>query len=445
MGKVIQMSDIKTRQEADKPQTQVVRMSDLPAVGYSRKVYDEPVRRYAQNKYLYTKIPNRPYVNRRVFVIGGGPSLKGFDFKKLNGEIVIAVNRAWESTNCAFTFFLDEQFWGWTDNGTFGKDKPAKWLEHPSYKITVNRAGFPYPEDISVIDFNGSAKFPESIKTGIYCGSNSGFAATNLAIALGSREIYLLGFDMDNETDPYDIMNHFHSGYPEKQNNTSFNMFKYEFDELAHYVKGENVKITNLNKDSKMRAFPFGEFNDIPKIKRPIITSFYSPDYTGLSQRMRKSVNLFGFETDIKAIDKQGTWVDTMYLRAQFVKDMLLKHKRDIVWLDCDAVMYKYPELFDNFKGDFGVHYKGGAELLGGTMYFAYKPKTLELVDKWIELNKTIPKQQLTQVVLQKAVESWNGKLVKLPAGYTLIYDLMAGEDEPVIEHYQASRIYRYA
>lgn len=181
---------------------------------------------------------------------------------------------------------------------------------------------------------------------------------------------------------------------------------------------------------------------------KPIICSFFTPDYVHLAKRMVESVRSFGFETNVQVIEKiNGRWIDTIYWRAQFIQIMLVKHARDVVWLDCDAVMERYPYLFDNFQGDFGAHIHDfrhrKSELLGGTMYFAHTPKTMELVDRWIKLNNSMPQQKLSQWVLEEAVKGWDGKFVNLPAQYCQIFDLMKECGEPVISHWQASRQFR--
>ncbi|MCX5657919.1 MAG: hypothetical protein NTZ48_06855, partial [Candidatus Omnitrophica bacterium] len=102
-------------------------MSDLPV--RVAKIEPPPqYPKYNQDKFLYTHIGEKVWEGQRCFIIGGGPSLKGFDFSKLKGELVIAVNRAWESCDCAITFFLDEQFWGWTENGSLGENAKDNFL-----------------------------------------------------------------------------------------------------------------------------------------------------------------------------------------------------------------------------------------------------------------------------------------------------------------------------
>ncbi len=189
-------------------------------------------------------------------------------------------------------------------------------------------------------------------------------------------------------------------------------------------------------------------------VRQPIVISFYTPEYTKLAERMRLSVESFGFKHDITPVQKiDNNWRKTIYWRAEFVKMMLEKHHHDVLWIDSDAVMRQYPALFDNFPADFGAHWASFKwaphELLGGTMYFAYNLRTLALVNAWIRANQEHPNETLSQRVLQPVVERFiaEGKItaIELPSTYTHIFDFMAGLGSPVIEHLQASRQFRGA
>lgn len=434
---MISMSNLPSRKK--KGQTKrnnIVRMSDIPSHGVTRELPKEPSKKPSQERYLYTQIPHKPWKGRRCFVVGGGPSLKGFDFSRLNGELVIAVNRSWEVTNHSIHFFLDEQFWGWLESGDFGKDLPQRYIGSPSYKVTTTFRPFPYPREVSFVDYIPRAAFPESITKGIYMGCNSGFGAVNLAIALGAKDVYLLGFDAD-DTKPYEAIKHFHNGYPNKVQNHTFGMFQDNFREMKGYLT-KDVNVYNMNKNSKITYFPFRDWRNVKKKKRPLVVSFYTPEYKEIAQDMHKSANLFGFETDIVPIEKKGTWTDMAYYKATFMRDKLREHKRDILWLDADSVVFKYPELFDNFKSDVGVHYKDGKELLSAVVYLSYNDKVLELMDIWQEKNKTMPKQVCPQKCLQAAIKDWTGEVTDLPKEYCKICDIMKGD--PIIEQRQASR-----
>jgi hypothetical protein len=79
-------------------------------------------------------------------------------------------------------------------------------------------------------------------------------------------------------------------------------------------------------------------------------------------------------------------------------------------------------------------------EYLGGTMYMKNNGRIRKLLDRWEELDAPM-KTQLSQQTLIKVIESMPELRVNLlPPNYCQIFDTMAGEGEPVVEHFQASR-----
>ena len=117
---------------------------------------------------------------------------------------------------------------------------------------------------------------------------------------------------------------------------------------------------------------------------------------------------------------------------------------KNIVYLDADARIMRYPVLFDNFDADFGAHYLAGQELLSGTLFFRNCQKCYHLVYLWHELLRESKGPVWDQVVLQHCIREYGVKLelkVKnLPPTYTQIFDTMEGTGKPIIKHMQASR-----
>ncbi len=163
---------------------------------------------------------------------------------------------------------------------------------------------------------------------------------------------------------------------------------------------------------------------------------------------MIESAQKWGYETDVVAINKiNGRWLDTIYWRADFVKLMLEKYQKPIVWLDCDAIIESNPILFESIEADFAAHTHtfrwAKDEILGGTMFFNYTPKCFEFIDKWLHFNAVLPKENLSQRVIKAAFKHWDGVFFELPGSYCRIFDLMPEVKEIVISHHQASRQFR--
>lgn len=168
------------------------------------------------------------------------------------------------------------------------------------------------------------------------------------------------------------------------------------------------------------------------------------------------SLKKWGLSYDIAYIENRGSWVRNIQYKSQLIKSMLLKHKCPIVSLDADAVIEKDPILFKNLQDyDYACHYydwsiwynkpKGSRkEMLGGTQYYAYNQKVLNLVDKWIEEQKksSIWAQKVLEKILQ---ENKDIKIYELPVEYCFIKTSKHPEirKRAVIFHNQLSRKYR--
>jgi hypothetical protein len=183
-----------------------------------------------------------------VYLIGGGPSLKEFDFTLLEGKNVIAINKA-------FLYYKNADVLYWTDNRFY------TWFqkEIDLFKgIKVTNKNTPLKDDVTNLRDTGKIGLetkPDSIRH----GNNSGYAAINLAFLMGAKTIILLGFDMGI----LHGQSHFHKGYNIKANPNIYknNMIPF-FNTLVDPLKEHNVKIWNTNKNSNLKCFPFCTINE---------------------------------------------------------------------------------------------------------------------------------------------------------------------------------------
>lgn len=177
-----------------------------------------------------------------VYLIGGGPSLKGFEWNRLRGKKTIAINKAikfWPEADAMY--WTDGRIWTWLEK---------EIQDYKGLKFTIRPK--PYPSDVHIL--RRGIKFGlEKAKNTIAHGNNSGYAAINLAIHLGAKRIILLGYDMGNDGKS----SHFHDGYP--SNATSEKIYKDQFlpgfDVLKDCLKGTGIQIFNACPTSKLKTF----------------------------------------------------------------------------------------------------------------------------------------------------------------------------------------------
>lgn len=183
----------------------------------------------ARNRHL----ADRHAAERRCFVLGNGPSLKGLDLTPLRDEWTIACNSFYKHPD-APTVGLDYLCIG---DPSFMEDKPncvewhriieslmpqTKLMLHPSAKTLIQRHGLYGQHDVYFYRHGITVTHPELVgfdftqplSVGHTCGTRLGIP---LAVYLGFKEIYLLGFDA-NWLDDIDASYHFydaHDQFPE--------------------------------------------------------------------------------------------------------------------------------------------------------------------------------------------------------------------------------------
>lgn len=157
-----------------------------------------------------TSITTGCWRGRSCFVVGGGPSLRSFDFKLLDDRLTIGVNRAFEFFDPTILLALDARFYEWVMAGKYG-DK-AKWQFEIFKGVKVGiRVSRPHPVGVREIKSLGVKGPIVPVEEGIYHGNNSGYSAVALALALGANPVYVLGIDMRYDGD----RSHHHDGHPE--------------------------------------------------------------------------------------------------------------------------------------------------------------------------------------------------------------------------------------
>ena len=184
------------------------------------------------------------WLDETVYLIGGGPSLKGFQWDALNGKKTIAINRAVQFyPNADAVYWTDSRVYMWYKND-IDKFKGLKY---------TLKAGNHYTGKVHVL--KKGVKFGlESSRDSLAHGNNSGYAAINLAVHLGAKRIVLLGYDMGNEG----ALNHFHDGYP--VNATAENIYKNQFipgfTVLRELLYTKGIECYNASINSKLEVFP---------------------------------------------------------------------------------------------------------------------------------------------------------------------------------------------
>lgn len=186
------------------------------------------------------------------YVIASGPSLVGFDFNALPSGFRIGANKSAWLANCDALVTVDRNFHiKFSEQiAAFGKNAYVALNEDKNTLPDVNYWTY-------VGGGRGLALTPAALS-----GSDSGFAALNLAIQLGYTDIALLGFD-------YKWLggrSHFHDGYGQRPHvSAQLGRWALAHDRAAAQLEGRDIRITNFvgPMGSAVKAYPTAPLGDL--------------------------------------------------------------------------------------------------------------------------------------------------------------------------------------
>lgn len=213
------------------------------------KVAEPASPRHNPRTYAYKPIP-KIWQDETVYIVAGGASLKDFDFTRLNGKKVIAINKAYKYVSQPdVLYWTDGRFYTWY------KDE-IDVLKCLKFTVATNNRS--YTEDVTVIKNVNIESLDFNSSEGIYSSNNSGFAAIVLAIKLGAKKIYLLGYDMSHTGGK----SHFHGGYPNLEVSRE-NIYRSMLQHFNNYHKKleQHAAIYNTNPKSNLKVFPMEDLN----------------------------------------------------------------------------------------------------------------------------------------------------------------------------------------
>lgn len=210
--------------------------------------------------------------------------MAGFDFERLIGRNIIAVNNAgldlvpW----CDVLFWADKRWLDW-NHGRLGE-------HYGRYKVTRKVPHVATEHDIKVMEFTPKRLSKEQHAVGGWCGGSS---AINLAYLMGARVVVLMGFDMRP--------GNYHSDHKLPHlDGQHRNKFIPTLEDMAPALLSRGVTVINTNPRSALRCFPFADIeellmaDDLSKIEREKYVAIWErPEYRKVSPGMLECERAF--------------------------------------------------------------------------------------------------------------------------------------------------------
>jgi len=195
--------------------------------------------------------PQRWYSGMDVVVLGGGPSLRNFHWKRLVGLPVVGCNDAYRLGTSVVNVcvFGDLPWW----------NVHRESLLQFSNPIVTNQPALHTQSDLPILTMKREGYGLHTNALG--WNMSTGATGINLTLVLGARRVLLLGFDCKKGTKG---QTNWHLDNINKPNESSYKRFINGFHRVAEALPKVFPKreIINLGPDSVLDVFPKGDLDE---------------------------------------------------------------------------------------------------------------------------------------------------------------------------------------
>jgi len=195
-------------------------------------------------------LPQQWWAGQDAVIIGGGDSLRTFDWKRLHPFLTVGCNNAFElgPSVCTVCVFGDLKWFNF-HKGKLEQfpnpvitNQPYLYEKGPDWLLTVPR----HKQGLS--------------REVLTWGGNTGSIGLSLALLLGARRVFLLGFDMKLGKEG---KANWHDANIGKPNGASYLRFGDAFKRMAADLPAvfPGREVINLGPDSALECFPKADLN----------------------------------------------------------------------------------------------------------------------------------------------------------------------------------------
>jgi hypothetical protein len=198
---------------------------------------------------------------RPVAIVGGGPSLRGFNFERIRERFtIVAVN--------ASIFDIPFASAGFTIDRRAARNwwpRLVSEVKFPLYFAVpdpwlVNFTCPPTPQMMFLRRTTGSTfTHHRGVISG---GGTSGFGALHLAFLKGARKVTLFGFDYSPSPQGEWHHNQKHYAFKHAQVPANWSQWARNFDNVAPVLREAGVEVVNASPRSAITAFPRVSLNE---------------------------------------------------------------------------------------------------------------------------------------------------------------------------------------
>ena len=189
----------------------------------------------------------------------------------------------------------------------------------------------------------------------------------------------------------------------------------------------------------------------------PLVVSYYTKGtpYEEEVKGLRESCEKFKIEHHIEGVENRGSWEENCAYKPYFLREMMKKLQRPLLWIDADAVFYRPLPFHESMFADLAMPFSEKQESLlfsvySGTVFINATAGGFKALDLWCYYSDKIREESpkapafMDQVSLRLVVLAKPSLSIEaLPGTFCKVFDHdMKGVDKNnmIIEQRQASR-----
>ena len=122
-------------------------------------------------------------------------------------------------------------------------------------------------------------------------------------------------------------------------------------------------------------------------MNKPLLISYYTGDgyYKKCSDDLKDMCDSLSIDIEIEKVKDLGNyWKNTLY-KPVYILEKIKEKKRDIIWIDVDTRIKKYPDCFKKWNSDllFSSHTGDLQGIKASPIGFKYNERCLEFLKNW--------------------------------------------------------------
>lgn len=173
------------------------------------------------------------------------------------------------------------------------------------------------------------------------------------------------------------------------------------------------------------------------------VVTYHTPgEYAKVCQNLIESLKRHQISYTVFERPALGSWLQNVNQKPGVILNAMLTIPYDIVWLDADSVVKRFPALFDTIKTDIAVCQRPNL-VASGTIFLKNTETVKNFVYDWCRAVDLVRQRNDQDALRDTLTTHPEITQTTLPWSYCAIADFY--KEEPVIAQNQASRTLRHA